>query len=67
MEEINENLKKELKKILEENKNIQDIVTNTITSLYKSGKIEGELKEEELEELCYSIILEALNKVKNNE
>ena len=61
MKEINNNLKEELTKMLTENQDIQKFVIQTIQLLQKNGKIEEELSEERIEELCLSIMMQMLD------
>lgn len=61
MKEINNNLKEELTKMLTENQDMQKFVIQTIQLLQKNGKIEEELSEERIEELCLSIMMQMLD------
>lgn len=58
MEKINNNLREELTKILEEREDVQKFVTRTITLLQENGKVEKDLSVEEIEELCLGIMMQ---------
>lgn len=58
MEKINNNLREELTKILEEREDVQRFVTRTITLLQENGKVEKDLSVEEIEELCLGIMMQ---------
>ena len=58
MEKINNNLREELTKILEEREDVQRFVTKTITLLQENGKVEKDLSVEEIEELCLGIMMQ---------
>ena len=59
--EINNNLKAELTKMLEENEDVQGFVIKTIGLLQENGSIEKDLTEEQIEELCLNIMTQMLN------
>ena len=47
--------------MLTENQDMQKFVIQTIQLLQKNGKIEEELSEERIEELCLSIMMQMLD------